>query len=68
MVLLFLEVGMRPRDVSKVLSALIPTRKPVCLWGRPGLGKSAVVRQAADTLRLKLIDVRATRLDPVDLR
>ena len=59
---------MRPRDVSKVLSALIPTRKPVCLWGRPGLGKSAVVRQAADTLRLKLIDVRATRLDPVDLR
>ncbi len=59
---------MRPRDVSKVLSSLIPTRKPVYLWGSPGVGKSAVVRQAADTLRLKLIDVRATLLDPVDLR
>ena len=67
-VFLFLEVGMRPRDVSKVLSSLIPTRKPVYLWGSPGVGKSAVVRQAADRRKIKLIDVRATRLDPVDLR
>ena len=59
---------MRSRDVAKVLSSLIPTRKPVYLWGSPGVGKSAVVRQAADGLKLKLIDVRATLLDPVDLR
>jgi len=36
--------------------------------GSPGVSKSAVVRQAADALKLKLVDVRATLLDPVDLR
>ncbi|QEL17650.1 AAA family ATPase [Limnoglobus roseus] len=59
---------MRPRDVSKALSALIPTRRPVYLWGPPGGGKSSVVKQAADALKVKLVDVRATLLDPVDLR
>ena len=59
---------MRSRDVAKVLSSLIPTRRPVYLWGSPGSGKSSLVRQAADHLKLKLIDVRATLLDPVDLR
>ncbi|QEL16850.1 AAA family ATPase [Limnoglobus roseus] len=59
---------MRPRDVSNALCALLPTRRPVYLWGPPGVGKSAVVRHAADALKLKLVDVRATLLDPVDLR
>lgn len=59
---------MRPRELSKALSTLIPTRRPVYLWGSPGVGKSAVVRQAAENLKLQLIDVRATLLDPVDLR
>src|SRR5829696_4130606 len=58
----------RPSDVSKALAALVPTRRPVYLWGPPGCGKSAVVRQAATTLSLDLVDVRATLLDPVDLR
>jgi MoxR-like ATPase len=31
-------------------------------------GKSAVVRKTADDLKLNLVDVRATLLDPVDLR
>jgi hypothetical protein len=58
----------RPSDVSKALAALVPTRRPVYLWGPPGTGKSSVVRQAAAGLKLGLVDVRATLLDPVDLR
>src|SRR5829696_10397671 len=58
----------RPSEVSKALAALVPTGRPVYLWGQPGCGKSAVVRQAAATLGLDLVDVRATLLDPVDLR
>jgi hypothetical protein len=38
------------------------------LWGGPGAGKSSLVRHAAGTLGLDLVDVRATLLDPVDLR
>ena len=59
---------MRPSDVVRSLAALVPTRRPVYLWGPPGSGKSSVVRRVAETLGLQLTDVRATLLDPVDLR
>jgi ATPase family associated with various cellular activities (AAA) len=58
----------RPTDVTKALAALVPTRRPIYLWGPPGVGKSSLVKQAAESLKLELIDVRATLLDPVDLR
>jgi hypothetical protein len=59
---------MRASEVSKALAALLPTNRPVYVWGPPGSGKSSVVRQAANALNLPLIDLRATLLDPVDLR
>jgi hypothetical protein len=59
---------MRPSEVTRALAALVPTKRAVYLWGPPGSGKSAVVREAADDLKLDLVDVRATLLDPVDLR
>src|SRR5262245_54438669 len=59
---------MRPSDLSQALSSLIPSNRPVYLWGGPGIGKSSLIRQAADALGLDLVDVRATLLDPVDLR
>jgi ATPase family associated with various cellular activities (AAA) len=59
---------MRPSDVTKALAALIPTRRPIYLWGAPGVSKSSLVRQATESLNLDLVDVRATLLDPVDLR
>jgi MoxR-like ATPase len=59
---------MRPADVSRTLARLIPTGRAIYLWGSPGVGKSSVVRQAAEELRLRLVDVRAALLDPVDLR
>jgi Mg-chelatase subunit ChlI len=60
--------AVRPTDVTKALAALVPTRRPVYLWGPPGVGKSSLVRQAADALGCRLVAVRATLLDPVDLR
>jgi hypothetical protein len=54
--------------VSAALAALIPTRRPVYLWGPPGVGKSSILRQAAAALKLAVVDIRATLLDPVDLR
>jgi hypothetical protein len=59
---------MKPSEVARALAALVPTGRPVYLWGPPGCGKSAVVRQAAASLKRDLVDVRATLLDPVDLR
>jgi hypothetical protein len=59
---------MRPSEVMLALAALLPTRRPVYLWGAPGVGKSSIVRQAADQAGLDVLDVRAVLLDPVDLR
>jgi ATPase family associated with various cellular activities (AAA) len=61
-------VFVRPSEVTQALAALIPTRRPIYVWGPPGAGKSSLVKQAADALGLALIDLRATLLDPVDLR
>lgn len=59
---------MRPSNIAEALAAVIPTRRPVYLWGPPGIGKSSLVKQAADQLGLSVLDVRAVLLDPVDLR
>jgi hypothetical protein len=59
---------MSPSDVARALTALIPTKRAVFLVGPPGVGKSSIVRQAANNLGLELTDVRATLLEPVDLR
>lgn len=43
-------------------------RTPIFIWGAPGVGKSAAVKQAADELGIQFIDLRLGLLDPVDLR
>jgi hypothetical protein len=59
---------MRPKEVFETLAAILPTGRPAYVWGPPGVGKSACVRRAAAAANLDLVDVRATLLDPVDLR
>ena len=38
------------------------------IWGQPGVGKSSIVKQLAAHQSVRLQDVRAILLDPVDLR
>lgn len=59
---------MKPSEVAHAVASLLPTGRPVYLWGPPGVGKSSVVRQAARAAGLDLVDLRAVLLDPVDLR
>lgn len=46
-------------------AALVP---PLMIWGPPGVGKSAVVRQVAKTLGIGLVDIRLAQREPVDMR
>ncbi len=59
---------MKASAISSALRTLVTARQPVFVWGGPGIGKSAVVRQLAQDLAVPLQDVRALLLDPVDLR
>lgn len=40
----------------------------IMIWGAPGVGKSAAVRQIAKDLKIDFIDLRLSLLNPVDLR
>ena len=60
---------MKPRELQSFLqTVIINIREPLFIWGPPGIGKSAIVREVAQKNGLELIDLRATLLDPVDLR
>ena len=59
---------MKPTRISEALKTCIAAKRPVFLWGPPGVGKSEVVAQVATELKATLIDIRAVLLDPVDLR
>jgi hypothetical protein len=59
---------MKPSDIASSLQLLTGIQKPAFLWGPPGVGKSQIVAQVAALLDLRLIDIRAILLDPVDLR
>src|SRR3978361_48928 len=63
-----MEIAMKPSDIASSLRLLTRIETPAFLWGPPGVGKSQVVAQVAEALGLRLIDIRAVLLDPVDLR
>jgi MoxR-like ATPase len=64
-----------PISISGAKAALIeqyrdPTlrRRATMLWGTRGVGKSSIVRQVANHFGIKLIDLRLTTIEPVDIR
>jgi hypothetical protein len=59
---------MKPTRISEVITKLLATRWPVFIWGPPGVGKSSIVASIAETQGLELLDVRASLLDPTDIR
>src|SRR5216684_6709360 len=59
---------MKASSVCEALRVLVEAQQPTFIWGGPGIGKSAIVRQVATSLEVALQDVRALLLDPVDLR
>lgn len=59
---------MKPTRVEEVIDHVLSTRWPAFIWGPPGVGKSSVVREVAARRKLELLDIRASLLDPTDLR
>jgi len=59
---------MRPTEIKIALQTAFDIRTPIMMWGSPGIGKSAVVRQVAAQAGRHVQDIRLALLDPTDLR
>lgn len=64
---------MRPSHIRTILereftSTASQTHTPVMLWGPPGVGKSQIIAQIAQSHGVPLIDIRLSQMEPTDLR
>ncbi len=61
---------MTPSELKVYLEAIISNQIncSVMIWGPPGIGKSSIVKQIAESRELQFVDVRLSQLAPTDLR
>jgi len=59
---------MRPSLITKALSQVGPSRIATWLHGPPGVGKSSVIRQAAESHGIEFLDFRPLNHDPSDVK
>lgn len=57
-----------PKQAARFLPVAYKLKLPVFFWGKPGVGKSDLIRGFASTERMDLIDLRLTTLESCDLR
>lgn len=55
-------------QAAEALEACLDANLSTCLWGPPGIGKSAIVKETGARMGMKVLDIRLVLLDPVDLR
>ena len=55
-------------QARKALLTAFKVKRPVFLWGPPGIGKSEVVQEITDELGGLMIDLRMAQMEPTDIR
>ena len=55
-------------QTRKAILSAFKTKRPVFLWGPPGIGKSDVVQEIATELQGYVIDLRMAQMEPTDIR
>ena len=57
-----------PKAAKRAIRKSLQTRRPVFLWGPPGIGKSDVVKQIGEDAGREVIDVRLALWEPTDIK
>jgi hypothetical protein len=57
-----------PKSAKKAIRKAIQKRRPVFLWGPPGIGKSDIVKQIGEDANREVIDVRLALWEPTDIK
>ncbi len=59
---------MKASNLITTLRSLVEQKVPTFLWGAPGIGKSSIVKQVAQSKNIGFIDLRLALMDPTDLK
>jgi len=57
-----------PKAAKKSILKAMKNKRPLFLWGPPGIGKSEVVHQIAESIDAHVIDVRLSLWEPTDIK
>ena len=55
-------------QARKAMLKAFKAKRPIFLWGPPGIGKSEVVAEVAEELGGHVIDLRMAQMEPTDIR
>jgi hypothetical protein len=57
-----------PKGAKKSLRKAFKNKRPLFLWGPPGIGKSDIIKQLGEELDAHVIDVRLSLWEPTDIK
>ena len=57
-----------PKGAKKSLRKAFNSKRPIFLWGPPGIGKSDIIKQLGEELDAHVIDIRLSLWDPTDIK
>jgi len=57
-----------PKAAKKSLRRAFQAKRPIFLWGPPGIGKSDIIKQLGDELNAHVIDIRLSLWEPTDIK
>jgi hypothetical protein len=57
-----------PKSAKKALNKALKVKRPIFIWGPPGIGKSDLIKQIGVESNSLVIDVRLSLWDPTDIK
>ena len=57
-----------PNNAKKAILRAFKKKRPLFVWGPPGIGKSDIVHQIGDSMEALVIDIRLSLWEPTDIK
>lgn len=57
-----------PNGAKASIKHAMQKQRPIFLWGPPGIGKSDIVKQIADSIDAHVVDIRLSLWEPTDIK
>lgn len=61
-------IFLSPKCIKEAISIAVEVRRPVMIWGPPGIGKSDLIHSIGKETKRNVIDIRLALWEPTDIR